>query len=102
MFSVAPPTAYESWLYRLYPWDDEDDDDFFQKRACLEAELPAAECPMETSHTLSVTNQQPAQQVSAGCHDDRLSLALKISCERNTVEVEVVVDNDSTPNTVCF
>ncbi|KAF3703974.1 hypothetical protein EXN66_Car019662 [Channa argus] len=33
------------------------------KRACLEAELQAAECPMETRHTFSVTNQQRDQRM---------------------------------------
>lgn len=35
------------------------------KRVCLEAELQSAECPMETSHTFTVSNQQQEQQVQA-------------------------------------
>ncbi|XP_044035861.1 uncharacterized protein si:ch211-221j21.3 [Siniperca chuatsi] len=35
------------------------------KRLCLEAELRSAECPMETSHSLTVSNQQQEQQVGA-------------------------------------
>ncbi|XP_036937810.1 uncharacterized protein si:ch211-221j21.3 isoform X3 [Acanthopagrus latus] len=34
------------------------------KRLCLEAELRSAECPMETSHTFTLSNQQQEQQVS--------------------------------------
>ncbi|KAM8729952.1 uncharacterized protein AB9X84_000250 [Acanthopagrus schlegelii] len=33
------------------------------KRLCLEAELRSAECPMETSHTFTLSNQQQEQQV---------------------------------------
>ncbi|XP_073346132.1 uncharacterized protein [Pagrus major] len=33
------------------------------KRLCLEAELRSAECPMETSHTFTLSNQQQGQQV---------------------------------------
>ncbi|KAM9336566.1 uncharacterized protein ABDE67_019593 [Symphorus nematophorus] len=33
------------------------------KRVCLEAELRSAECPMETSHSLTASNQQQEQQV---------------------------------------
>uniref|UniRef100_UPI0037E8B51B uncharacterized protein n=1 Tax=Semicossyphus pulcher TaxID=241346 RepID=UPI0037E8B51B len=33
------------------------------KRVCLEAELLSAECPMETSLSLTVSNQLPEQQV---------------------------------------
>ncbi|AWP18236.1 Hypothetical protein SMAX5B_007208 [Scophthalmus maximus] len=32
-------------------------------RACLEAELQAAECPMETTHCFMGTNQREEQQV---------------------------------------
>ncbi|KAM6897172.1 uncharacterized protein FYW49_018569 [Xenentodon cancila] len=35
------------------------------KRRCLEAELPVADCPMEISHTITVTNQHQEQQVGA-------------------------------------
>ncbi|XP_070847307.1 uncharacterized protein [Chaetodon trifascialis] len=31
------------------------------KRVCLEAEFPSAECPMETSHTFTLSNQQQQQ-----------------------------------------
>ncbi|XP_036937809.1 uncharacterized protein si:ch211-221j21.3 isoform X2 [Acanthopagrus latus] len=34
------------------------------KRLCLEAELRSAECPMETSHTFTLSNQQQEQQAS--------------------------------------
>nr|XP_046233559.1 uncharacterized protein si:ch211-221j21.3 [Scatophagus argus] len=33
------------------------------KRMCLEAELQSVECPMETSHTFTVSNQHQEQQV---------------------------------------
>ncbi|XP_071319040.1 uncharacterized protein [Trachinotus anak] len=32
-------------------------------RVCLEAELQTTECPMETTHSFTVTNQQEEQQV---------------------------------------
>ncbi|KAG7218016.1 hypothetical protein INR49_020679, partial [Caranx melampygus] len=46
---------------------------FFTKRVCLEAELQAAECPMETTRSFPVINQREEQQVSGGRHDDRRS-----------------------------
>ncbi|XP_038592180.1 uncharacterized protein si:ch211-221j21.3 [Micropterus salmoides] len=35
------------------------------KRLCLEAELRSDECPMETSHSVPVSDHQPEQQVAA-------------------------------------
>ncbi|XP_040033248.1 uncharacterized protein LOC120819668 [Gasterosteus aculeatus] len=36
------------------------------KRVCFGAELQVTECPMETSHTFTVSNQQQEQQVRVG------------------------------------
>lgn len=41
------------------------DDNCFQKRVCLETEFLSAECPMETSHTFTLSTQQPEQQARA-------------------------------------
>ncbi|XP_033467881.1 uncharacterized protein LOC117247426 [Epinephelus lanceolatus] len=36
------------------------------KRVCLGVELQVTECPMEMSHSLSVSNQQQEQQMDVG------------------------------------
>ncbi|XP_059180783.1 uncharacterized protein si:ch211-221j21.3 [Centropristis striata] len=44
------------------------------KRVCLGVELQVTECPMETSHSFEVSNQQQEQQLQVGPVRSRTSL----------------------------
>ncbi|XP_041819062.1 uncharacterized protein si:ch211-221j21.3 [Chelmon rostratus] len=53
----ANPLKKRSLETELEPWSCR------AKRVCLEAEVRSAECPMETSHTFTLSSQQQEQQV---------------------------------------